>query len=126
MNMFRIAAVLLALALMIGESWRSWGVGRPIMFVLDDYLMGGFLIVAAWAVRRPTVRNRAMFAAAWGFSAGMLYPSFFAKIHEPALMQQGNWDPLVLTALVGVAFAVSLIGMAFSLLLTTTSIDRSE
>jgi hypothetical protein len=64
MPALRIVAVLHALSLMIGECWRSWGVGRPVMFVLDDMLMGGFLLAAAWAVRRETVRTRAAFAGA--------------------------------------------------------------
>ena len=76
----RIVAVLLSLSLMIGECWRSWGVGRPVMFVLDDQLIGGFLIAAAWAMGNDTHRNRAAFSAAWGMAAGMLYGSFFKGV----------------------------------------------
>jgi hypothetical protein len=114
----RIVAVLHALSLMIGESWRSWGVGRPVMFVLDDMLMGGFLLAAAWAVGRETMRTRAAFAGAWGVVTGMLYGSFFGKVFEPARAQAGNWDLGVLTALLGVAFAVSLAGLWFSMTLS--------
>lgn len=117
MKSLRIVALLLALSLMIGEGWRSWGVGRPIMFMLDDQLMGGFLIAAAWAVRRETVRTRAAFSAAWGVVAGMLYGSFFGKVFEPAKAQAGNWDLGVLTVLLGVAFLVSLVGLWFSMTL---------
>ena len=117
MAALRIVALLLALSLMIGECWRSRGVGRPIMFVLDDQLMGGFLIVAAWAVGSDTRRSRAAFAPAWGVMAGMLYGSFFGKVFEPAEAQAGNWDLGVLTWLVGTAFVVSLLGMWFSMTL---------
>lgn len=117
MRLLRLAAVLLALSLMIGEAWRSWGVGRPVMFVLDDQLMGSFLIAAAWAVRIDTRTRRAAFAAAWGVTAGMLYGSFFGKVFEPQTADAGNWDLGVLTILIGVAFAVSLIGMVFSIAL---------
>lgn len=117
MKALRIVAVLLALSLMIGECWRSWGVGRPIMFVLDDQLMGGFLIVAAWAVKDQTIRTRTAFSAAWGVVAGMLYGSFFGKIFEPATAQAGNWDLGILTWLIGVAFLTSLIGLWFSMTL---------
>lgn len=117
MNALRIVAVLHALSLMIGECWRSWGVGRPVMFVLDDMLMGGFLLAAAWAVGRETIRTRAAFAGAWGVVTGMLYGSFFGKVFEPARAQAGNWDLGVLTALLGVAFAVSLAGLWFSMTL---------
>jgi hypothetical protein len=117
MKALRIVAILLALSLMIGECWRSWGVGRPVMFVLDDQLMGGFLIAAAWAVRRETVRTRVAFSAAWGVVAGMLYGSFFGKVFEPAKAQAGNWDLGVLTTLLGIAFLVSLVGLWLSMTL---------
>ena len=47
MKLLRIAAILLGLSLIIGEAYRSWGVGRPIAFWMDDMIMGGLLIVAA-------------------------------------------------------------------------------
>jgi hypothetical protein len=117
MKALRIVAILLALSLMLGECWRSWGVGRPVMFVLDDQLMGGFLSAAAWAVRRETLRTRAAFSAAWGVLAGMLYGSFFGKVFEPAKAQAGNWDLGVLTILLGIAFLVSLVGLWLSMTL---------
>ena len=117
MKWLRILAVLLALSLMLGEVWRSWGVGRPIMFVMDDQLMGGFLLAAAWAVGKETVRNRIAFAAAWGVNAGMLYGSFFGKVFAPEKAQAGNWDLGILTWLIGLAFAVSLIGLWLSIVL---------
>lgn len=115
MALLRLAAVLLALSLMIGEVWRSWGVGRPVMLVLDDQLMGGFLLVAALSVRKETAQSRMCFAAAWGVVAGMLYGSFFGKLFEPAKAQAGNWELGVLTALLGAAFLVSLVGLGASL-----------
>ena len=111
---------------MIGEVWRSWGVGRPVMFVLDDQLMGGFLLVAAWAMTKETVRNRIAFAAAWGVNAGMLYGSFFGKVFAPEEAQAGNWDLGVLTWLIGLAFVVSLIGLWLSISLPLTVEPRSR
>lgn len=117
----RFLAVALALSLMIGEVWRSWGAGRPIMFVLDDMLIGGFLIAAAAAMSKDCLRNRAAFAAAWGTAAGMLYGSFFGKVFAPQSAQEGNWDLGVLTALIGVAFVISLAGMWLSITLPSSS-----
>lgn len=117
MTALRLAAVLLAAALMIGELWRSWGVGRPAAFVLDDQLMGGFLLAAAWAVRDQTIRTRTAFSAAWGVVAGMLYGSFFGKVFDPGSSDPGNWNLGVLAALLGVAFAVALAGLWFSMTL---------
>jgi hypothetical protein len=102
---------------MLGEVWRSWGAGRHPLFVLDDQLMGGFLLAAAWAMRVDSRRNRAAFSAAWGVVAGMLYGSFFGKLVEPASSNAGNWNMGVLTALLGIAFATALIGLWFSIVL---------
>lgn len=117
MGWLRRAAIAGALALMIGELWRSWGAGRHPLFVLDDMFAGGFLIAAAIAVRDDSRRNRAAFAAAWGTAVGMLYGSFFGKLVEPARTNAGNWDLGVLTALVGVAFVCALIGLWLSVTL---------
>lgn len=117
MKTLRYIAVIAALALMIGELWRSWGVGRPIMFVLDDQLVGGFMIAAAWTMRDDTMRNRAAFSAAWGVAVGMLYGSFFGKVFDPQSAEPGNWNLGVLTALLGVAFVCALIGLWLSITL---------
>lgn len=117
MTYLRLLSVVLALSLMIGELWRSWGAGRHPLFIVDDMLAGGFMLAAAWAVGRDTMRNRAAFSASWGVAAGMLYGSFFVKLIDPARAQGGNWDVGVLTALLGIAFAVSLIGLWLSMTL---------
>ena len=106
----------LALSLMIGEVIRSWGVGRPIMFVLDDFFMGGLLLAGAILMARPTRTRWAVFVAGWAACAGMLYGSFFGKVFDPASSNSGNFDLGVLTALIGLAFVVSLVGLAASII----------
>jgi hypothetical protein len=123
LNALRLLALLLALSLMIGELWRSWGAGRHWLFVFDDQIMGAMLILAAIALRRDTFNRRAFFAAAWGVNAGMLYGSFFGKLVAPQTVNAGNWNMDVLTVLVGVAFVVSLLGLMLSILLPRTG-DR--
>jgi hypothetical protein len=123
MKALRVLAVVGALALMIGELWRSWGAGRHPLFILDDQLAGGFMLAAAWAMQRDTKRNRATFSAAWGAATGMLYGSFFGKLIDPAHVQAGNWNAGVLTALLGVAFAIALAGLWFSITLPSESAD---
>ncbi|MGE0046127.1 MAG: hypothetical protein AB7J28_13180 [Hyphomonadaceae bacterium] len=117
MKALRIVAVLLALSLMIGEAYRSWGAGRPVAFWMDDMLMGALLIAAAVLVAKETVARRAFFTGAWGVNAGMLYGSFFGKVFDPETTNAGNFDLGVLTILVGLAFATSIIGFAASLML---------
>ena len=111
MRYLRIIAILLGTSLILGEAYRSWGAGRPVMFWMDDILMGGMLIIAALLVRRDTFRNRAFFAAAWGVNAGMLYGSFFGKVFAPQNSNSGNFDLGFLTAIIGLAFVTALIGL---------------
>jgi hypothetical protein len=101
---------------MVGELWRSWGADRPLMLVVDDQIIGALLIAGAWAMKRDTVRRSGFFCAAWGFSAGLLYPSFVGKVLAPEQIDAGNWNVPVLTVLVGLAFGVSVIGMVGSII----------
>jgi len=108
----RIIAVILGLSLMIGESIRSWGQDRPLIFVIDDFLLGIFLISGAVAFAKDTLSRRATFAAAWATTAGMLYGSFFGKVFPDAGANfHTNINADVLTILIGVAFATAVIGM---------------
>ena len=112
LGLLRFLGAGLALSLMIGEAIRSWGVGRPVMFVLDDFFMGGLLLAGAIAMAQPTRTRWAVFVAGWGTCAGMLYGSFFGKVFAPGTANAGNLDLGLLTALIGLAFAVSLVGLA--------------
>lgn len=75
------------------------------------------LLAGAWAMARDTLARRAFFAAGWGVNAGMLYGSFFGKLFEPARTNAGNFDLVLLTWLVGLAFAVSIAGMILTITL---------
>ena len=117
MKALRLVSIIGALLLMGGEAYRSWGVGRPIAFVLDDMLAGAMMISAAILLRKPSVATRSFFSASWGVSVGMLYGSFFGKLFDPANATPGNFSLGLLTALVGVAFAISIAGLIASILL---------
>lgn len=116
MTQLRVVALFLGSSLIIGELWRSWGAGRSVLLVIDDVLMGGALVIAAVLIGQNTVRRRAFFSGSWGLCAGMLYGSFFVKIVAPNETVGGNWNPTVLTALIGVAFAVSVFGLIASII----------
>lgn len=111
LGVLRFLAIGLSLSLMIGELIRSWGAGRPIMFILDDFFWGGLLLVGAILMAKPTRLRWGIFVAGWGSCAGMLYGSFFGKVFAPASANSGNFDLGLLTGLIGVAFAVSLAGL---------------
>ncbi|WP_034161274.1 hypothetical protein [Sphingomonas sp. ERG5] len=120
MKPLRIVAIIGALLLMVGEAYRSWGVGRPVAFWMDDMLAGAMMIAAAIAVRNPTRATRSFFSAAWGVSVGMLYGSFFGKLFDPTRSDPGNFSLGLLTALIGVAFLIAIAGLIASILLPDT------
>ncbi|MDP1631420.1 MAG: hypothetical protein Q8L66_08370 [Caulobacter sp.] len=121
MLILRIIAVIQALSLIIGETYRSWGAGRHWLFVVDDYWISALLLAGAFLVRRDGVSTRALFAAGWGANAGMLYGSFFGKLIDPASTNAGNFGVGLLTFLIGLAFTASVLGMIASILLPVTS-----
>jgi len=116
LGLLRLLAVGLSLSLMIGEVIRSWGAGRPIMFVLDDFFMGGLLLIGAIVMAKPSRIRWGVFVAGWASCAGMLYGSFFGKVFAPSSANSGNFDLGLLTALIGMAFLGSLIGLTGALL----------
>ncbi|NJN50906.1 MAG: hypothetical protein HC809_03100, partial [Gammaproteobacteria bacterium] len=75
-------AALLGTSLMVGETIRSWGQGRNLLFVLDDFVIGLPLVITAMLMANPTPARQCAFSAAFAASAGMLYGSFFGKLVE--------------------------------------------
>lgn len=117
MRILRMISAIGAVLLMVGEAYRSWGVGRPWPFVIDDMLAGALMLWAAYMTRQPTARGRRFLAAAWGVAAGMLYGSFFGKLVDPGSSTPGNFSIGFLTAIVGFAFFVSIAGLIASITL---------
>jgi len=89
-SILRILGVTYGIALMAGEAARSWGMGRHWAWILDDFVVGAPLVIAAVLVGNPTLRRRCAFSAAWAANAGMVYSSFFTKLLEPAKTDVGN------------------------------------
>mgnify|MGYP000867323170 FL=1 len=126
LHRLRIVAILLGGSLIIGEAYRSWGAGRTPTSWLDGMLMGTLLICAAIAVARGGWQRRALFTGAWGVCAGMLYGSFFGKVFDPARANPGNFSLGTLTALVGVAFAVSVLGFIATLIVADSASPNDD
>ena len=122
MLFLRIIAIGLGASLIVGEVLRSWGQDRPLVFVVDDFIFGGALVIAAWLARTDApIRLRAL-AAAFAGCSGLLYSSFFTKLVGPP-GHSSNIDETVLTALVGAAFVTSVIGLIASLFISANSKD---
>lgn len=124
MSILRLLACVIAIIAMVGEAMRSWGVGRPIAFWMDDVILGSLLLVGAWATRRETARRRAFFSGAWGVAAGMAYLSFFQKVFDPAHQNAGNLSLGLLTALAGAGLVLTVAGLIASVVLPQSSLEQ--
>jgi hypothetical protein len=117
-RLLRILASALGALLVIGETLRSYGQGRPLAFVADDYLIGGGLILASAYFNVDTLRRRAAFAAAWAATSGGLYGSFFGKLLDTTGAGfHSNIPDNLLTGLIGAAYATSLFGLVATIAL---------
>ena len=107
----------LAISLVVLETYRSWGVDRPILTVLDDWAGAALLAWAAWLTTRPGDRPRRIVVAIWGVICGASLSNFAIKLLMPDRMTPGNLPPVVLQGLVGAAFVVSLAALIASVAL---------
>ena len=87
---------------------RRHQLGQPSVWPmwLDDLLLGGFLIYAAWRTTRDPRDGQRYLAGAWGVTAGMAYLSFFGQ-----LQRMSEPDP----APIGAAWVVGVKGIGLLL-----------
>lgn len=111
---------------MIGETIRSWGQGRNLLFVLDDFFIGIPLVVTALLMAGPTIARACAFSAALAASAGGLYGSFCGKLVNLSNPADSNIEIRVLTGLIGVAFGASLVGVVASVRLARQAVQGSS
>lgn len=123
MLVLRLVACGIAIVAMVGEGIRSWGIGRPIAFWMDDVILGSLLLIGAWVTGRETPRRRAFFSGAWGVAAGMAYLSFFQKVFDPVHQNAGNLSLGLLTVLAGAGLVLTVAGLIASVALPQPSID---
>jgi hypothetical protein len=73
---------------------------------LDDFILGGFLLYGVWRTAKSIEPGRRYLAAAWGFTCGMAFNSFFGQ-----LMRLDQPDPSYVPAV----WVVSIKGIGFLL-----------
>src|SRR6185295_10950021 len=65
--------------------WSTWRENPAALF--DDYLIGAFLLYAAWRTAKDLKSGQKYLSAAWGFACGLGYASFFGQLHSLSLHQ---------------------------------------
>jgi hypothetical protein len=83
LTVIRRSLIVFGVLLPAVETWRRWGQLTELdaaPFWLDDWIIGGLFLLAAWKTRRDPVGQRRWLAAALGFAAGLDYASFFSQL----------------------------------------------
>jgi hypothetical protein len=110
----RRLAVIFGILAPLAETIRRWnqlGQLNVLPFWLDDYIMGAFLIYGAWRAKKDMPSGLRVLAAAWGFTCGMGYASFFSQLTmlnqpDPAPISSG-WVAVIK----GVGSALSVLAL---------------
>jgi hypothetical protein len=114
----RRLAVAFGILAPLGETirrWHTWREYPPSFF--DDYIMGAFLLYGAWRVGRDVRGGQRFLAAAWAFTCGLGYYSFFGQLKS---LRLGEVDPAPISsewmlAIKGVGLALAILALALSL-----------
>lgn len=95
--------------------WSTWRENPPAL--LDDYILGAFLLFGAWRVSKDARRGQRFLAAAWAFMCGMAYYSFFGQLYQNSL---GLADPAPISSgwvatIKGIGLVVGVTALVLSL-----------
>ncbi|MCI0389018.1 MAG: hypothetical protein MOB07_09685 [Acidobacteria bacterium] len=118
----RRLAIIFGILTPLAETVRRWHqLGQLSIwpFWLDDYFLGALLLYGAWRTGKDILSGRRFLAAAWGFTCGMGYSSFFAQ-----LVSLNEPDPApISSAWVAVIKGV---GLALAILALVGSLKRQK
>jgi hypothetical protein len=95
--------------------WSTWRENPPAL--LDDYLLGAFLLYGAWRVGRNVQDGQRFLAAAWAFMCGMAYGSFFEQVrrYQLGLVDPAPIPPVWVAVIKGVGLALGIVALVLSL-----------
>ena len=105
---------ILAPALETIRRWRQIPDPRYFINWFDDYLVGGFLIWAAWRTSKLYKGGTRWLMAAWGFASGIAFSSFVFQVQHLNNPDPAPVDPVVVVIVKGGMLAVCLAGMILS------------
>ena len=110
MRFSRALAIIFGILAPLSETvrrWHTWREYPPAFF--DDYIMGAFLLAGAWLVARNFAAGQKLLAAAWGFTCGLGYYSFFEqlRLHLLGAIDPGPLSSGAMVAIKGAGFSLA-------------------
>ena len=110
----RSAALITGTSLPIIETWRRWNMMSEWPSWLDDYI-GAVLLLYAWhAGRANLARCRPYLMAAWGYTFGMAYMSFFGQLKSAAFSDPSGMPFSVVIGFKGFGMLLAAVCLALS------------
>lgn len=101
--------------LAIAEAVRNWGNWQWWPFWLVDYIAVVLLLAGAFLTLRRRTGAAPVLSGAWGFTTAMFYMSFWSHIEHIHEAADGNIDQGPLTWIIGLLWAITIVGFATSL-----------
>jgi hypothetical protein len=93
------------------ETWRRWDDFSHWPSILDDYVAGAFLLLAAIWHRRGHPKGLRLLAAAWGVASGMMYLSFVGQLTDLSSPDPSGFPSLCVAAVKGVFLLLCALGL---------------
>jgi hypothetical protein len=84
--------------------------------LIDDYIIGAFLLVGLWLRRRNPARGHAAFAAALGFVCAFGYGSFFGHLQALGTPDAGRIPRTWLIGAIGIGWLMTIAALLQTLL----------
>ena len=109
------AAYVLGILLPIGETIRRWGRIESITSYADDLLIGGLLLVAAWAVTKRKKWGNPLLIAAWGVLCGGMYYSFFGQLERGVGTDTSGLANEIIVAIKGTIYIIAIIALVLAI-----------
>ena len=111
----RRLALVMGVLLPIAETIRRWGTWGYLPSLLDDYLVGAFLIYAGWRTGHDAREGQRFLAAAWAFACGIGYVSFFSHLRHIREPDPAPIPHVWVTAVIGLGWALAIFSLVASL-----------
>ena len=84
-------------------------------FWLDDWLIGGLLLLGAWRTGKDPVRGQPFLAAGWGFTCAMAYTSFFFQLSNLSQPDPSGVSPAIVVGIKGAGLALAIAALVATL-----------
>src|SRR5262245_56003749 len=112
MRRFEVRAAYVVGALLpILETARRRTDFHPLHAYLDDFVIGGWLLLAAWSVSKGKRYGTAFLCSAWGALCGGMWGSFFGQLSNSSPADVSGLTNGVVVAIKGAIWAIALFAL---------------